>query len=429
MDNAQLLVVIVVAAVGVFIVVAAGLKIVSQFEKGLIERFGRYNQTVDPGLRWIWPFIERIRRVDMREQVVDVPPQEVITEDNVVVTVDAVVYYRATDPVKLRYNVANFILAATKLAQTNLRNIIGDMDLDEALTSREAINTQLRQVLDEATDVWGTQVVRVEIQRIDPPPDVTEAMHRQMKAERDRRAIVTEAEGDKTAQILRAEGVKQSRILEAQGQAQAIREVADADKFKLLTVAEGEGQAIERVFARHPHRQPEPRPHRHPLPRRPGPHRRRQGQQGVHTGGDERGPEQHRGHQGDLHQGRGAEGVAGRTSSSLSRLRREGVRGRAKPRHSLRCSLPSPLGGRRSRFGRPRRGRLAPSRRSRERPQRPHTSMTPPLPSSSEAASPESSSAAAASSTGAGRRWIQNSRPAPATTTSSEYQPLRLRPQ
>jgi len=248
MENAQLLVVIIVAAIGVFIVVAAGLKIVSQFEKGLVERFGRFDRMVDPGLRWIWPFIERIRRVDMREQVVDVPPQEVITEDNVVVTVDAVVYYRATDPVKLRYNVANFILAATKLAQTNLRNIVGDMDLDEALTSREVINTQLRQVLDEATDVWGTQVVRVEIQRIDPPPDVTEAMHRQMKAERDRRAIVTEAEGDKTAQILRAEGVKQARILEAQGQAQAIKEVAEADRFKLLTVAEGEGQAIERVF-------------------------------------------------------------------------------------------------------------------------------------------------------------------------------------
>jgi regulator of protease activity HflC (stomatin/prohibitin superfamily) len=249
MDQAQLLVVLIVVIAGVFIVIGAGLKIVSQFEKGLVERFGRYDRTVDPGLRWIWPFIERIRRVDMREQVVDVPPQEVITEDNVVVTVDAVVYYRATDPMKLRYNVANFILAATKLAQTNLRNIVGDMDLDEALTSREAINTQLRQVLDEATDVWGTQVVRVEIQRIDPPPDVTEAMHRQMKAERDRRAIVTEAEGDKRAAILRAEGVKESRILEAQGQAQAIREVADADKFKLLTVAEGEGQAIERVFA------------------------------------------------------------------------------------------------------------------------------------------------------------------------------------
>jgi regulator of protease activity HflC (stomatin/prohibitin superfamily) len=248
MDQTQLLVVLVVVIAGAFIVIGAGLKIVSQFEKGLVERFGRFDRMVDPGLRWIWPFIERIRRVDMREQVVDVPPQEVITEDNVVVTVDAVVYYRATDPVKLRYNVANFILAATKLAQTNLRNIVGDMDLDEALTSREAINTQLRQVLDEATDVWGTQVVRVEIQRIDPPPDVTEAMHRQMKAERDRRAIVTEAEGDKRAAILRAEGVKESKILEAQGQAQAIREVADADKFKLLTVAEGEGQAIERVF-------------------------------------------------------------------------------------------------------------------------------------------------------------------------------------
>jgi regulator of protease activity HflC (stomatin/prohibitin superfamily) len=248
MDQTQLLVVLIVIIAGAFIVIGAGLKIVSQFEKGLVERFGRYDRTVDPGLRWIWPFIERIRRIDMREQVVDVPPQEVITEDNVVVTVDAVVYYRATDPMKLRYNVANFILAATKLAQTNLRNIVGDMDLDEALTSREAINTQLRQVLDEATDVWGTQVVRVEIQRIDPPPDVTEAMHRQMKAERDRRAIVTEAEGDKRAAILRAEGVKESRILEAQGQAQAIREVADADKFKLLTVAEGEGQAIERVF-------------------------------------------------------------------------------------------------------------------------------------------------------------------------------------
>jgi len=248
MDSTALLVIVVVVVVGAFILIANALKIVSQFEKGLVERFGRYDRTDDPGLRLIVPFIERIRRVDMREQVVDVPPQEVITEDNVVVTVDAVVYYRATDPMKLRYNVANFILAATKLAQTNLRNIIGDMDLDEALTSRETINTQLRQVLDEATDVWGTQVVRVEIQRIDPPPDVTEAMHRQMKAERERRAIVTEAEGDKRAAILRAEGVKESRILEAQGQAQAIREVADADKFKLLTVAEGEGQAIERVF-------------------------------------------------------------------------------------------------------------------------------------------------------------------------------------
>ena len=230
------------------IYVALAIKIVQQHEQGLIERFGRYRKTVGPGFHMIVPFIEKMRKIDMREQVVDVPPQEVITKDNVVVTVDAVVYYQATDPVKLKYNVANFILAATKLAQTNLRNVIGDMDLDGALTSRETINTELREILDEATDVWGTRVVRVEIQRIDPPIDVTQAMHRQMKAERERRAVVTEAEGEKRSQILRAEGVKQSRILEAEGQAQAIREVADAEKFQLLTVAEGEGQAIERVY-------------------------------------------------------------------------------------------------------------------------------------------------------------------------------------
>ncbi len=230
------------------IYVALAIKIVQQYEQGLIERFGRYRKTVGPGFHMIVPFIENMRKVDMREQVVDVPPQEVITKDNVVVTVDAVVYYQATDPVKLKYNISNFVLAATKLAQTNLRNVIGDQDLDEALTSRETINTELRQILDEATDVWGTRVVRVEIQRIDPPADVTQAMHRQMKAERERRAIVTEAEGEKRSQILRAEGVKQSRILEAEGQAQAVREVADAEKFRLLTVAEGEGQAVERVF-------------------------------------------------------------------------------------------------------------------------------------------------------------------------------------
>ncbi len=140
---------------------------------------------------------------------------------------------------KLKYNVANFILAATKLAQTNLRNIVGEMQLDEALTSRDTINAELRSVLDEATDVWGTKVVRVEIQRIDPPADVTEAMHRQMKAERIRRAVVTEAEGEKRSNILRAEGVKEARVLEAEGQAQAIREVADAERFQKETVAAG----------------------------------------------------------------------------------------------------------------------------------------------------------------------------------------------
>lgn len=244
------LAVVAIALIAIVVVYAGlGLKIVKQHEQGIIERFGKFKMLLDPGLHLIVPFIDRIRRVDMREIVVDVPPQEVITKDNVVVTVDAVVYYQAVDPQRLVYNVQNFVLAATKLAQTNLRNVVGDLQLDEALTSRDIINAQLRDILDEATDVWGTKVVRVEIQRIDPPVDVTEAMHRQMKAERERRAVVTEAEGDKRSEILSAEGTKQSRILEAEGQAAAIREVADAERYQKETVAEGEGRAIERVYA------------------------------------------------------------------------------------------------------------------------------------------------------------------------------------
>jgi regulator of protease activity HflC (stomatin/prohibitin superfamily) len=237
-----------VLALVLILIAAAGFRVVRPFEKGLIEFLGRYQRTVDSGLRWVMPFVKRLIKVDMREQVVDVPPQEVITKDNVVVTVDAVIYYEATDPVKLQYNVGNFILAATKLAQTNLRNVVGDLDLDSALTSREVINAKLRQILDDATDKWGVRVVRVELQRIEPPADVTDAMHRQMKAERDRRAVVTEAEGGKAAAILRAEGVKESAILEADGQAEAIKRVADAERYQKLTVAEGEGQAIERVY-------------------------------------------------------------------------------------------------------------------------------------------------------------------------------------
>jgi len=237
-----------ILAIALIVVAAAGFKVVRPYQKGLIEFLGRYERTIDSGLRWVMPFIKRLTKVDMREQVIDVPPQEVITKDNVVVTVDAVIYYEATDPVKLQYNVGNFILAVTKLAQTNLRNVVGDLDLDSALTSREVINAKLRQILDDATDKWGVRVVRVEIQRIEPPVDVTDAMHRQMKAERDRRAAVTEAEGSKRAAILTAEGVKESQVLEAEGQAEAIRRVADAEKYQKLTVAEGEGQAIERVF-------------------------------------------------------------------------------------------------------------------------------------------------------------------------------------
>jgi len=228
---------LVILAVVIFVVAATGLKIIRPWEKGLVERLGKYQRTAGSGLAIIIPFMEKLTKVDMREQVVDVPPQGVITKDNVVVEVDAVVYYEVTDPIKVTYNVTNFYLAATKLAQTNLRNLVGDLALDESLTSREVINTRLRQILDDATDKWGTKVTRVELQRIEPPVDVTEAMHRQMKAERDRRAMILEAEGS-----------KKSAILKAEGQAEAIKKVADADKYEKLTVAKGEAEAIETVY-------------------------------------------------------------------------------------------------------------------------------------------------------------------------------------
>jgi regulator of protease activity HflC (stomatin/prohibitin superfamily) len=173
----------------------------------------------------------------MREQVVDVQPQEVITKDNVVVTVDAIIYYEATDPVKLTYNVVDFYSAATKLAQTNLRNVIGETELDQALTSREVINAKLREALDEATDKWGVRIVRVEIKRIDPPSDVMHAMHQQMKAEREKRA-----------QVLEAEGLRQARVLTADGEAEAVRRVADAQRYKLEVEASGQANAITTVY-------------------------------------------------------------------------------------------------------------------------------------------------------------------------------------
>jgi regulator of protease activity HflC (stomatin/prohibitin superfamily) len=230
-------VVLIIIAFVIFVIAATGLKIIRPWQKGLVERLGKYQRTADAGLTLIIPFMERLIKIDMREQVVDVPPQSVITKDNVVVEVDAVVYYEVTDPVKVTYNVANFYTAATKLAQTNLRNLVGDLALDESLTSREVINTKLRQILDDATDKWGTKVTRVELQRIEPPVDVTDAMHRQMKAERDRRAMILEAEGQ-----------KRSAILKAEGQAEAIKKVADANKYEKLTVAKGEAEAVERVY-------------------------------------------------------------------------------------------------------------------------------------------------------------------------------------
>jgi regulator of protease activity HflC (stomatin/prohibitin superfamily) len=232
-----ILIVILVLAV---VLLAKSVTIIHQAEKGLVERFGRYKETLDPGLRFLIPFIDTLRyRVDMRENVLDVEPQPVITKDNVTVTVDAVVYNYVTDAKAVKYEVANFDVAVSKLAQTNLRNLIGDMALDESLTSRERINASLRETLDEATDKWGVKVTRVEVKEIEPPRDISEAMSKQMKAEREKRATILaaeayrekqilEAEGDKQNSILVAEGARQSAILRAEGEAKAIENVSKA---------------------------------------------------------------------------------------------------------------------------------------------------------------------------------------------------------
>jgi len=239
---------LIVAAFFAFIVVLSAIRIIRPFERGLVERLGKFQRILNPGLNLIMPFIDIVIKVDMREVVLDVPPQLVITKDNVGVEVDGIVYAQVTDPARSRYEISNYILAATKLAQTNLRNVIGEMELDAALTSRDEINRQLRDVLDEATDKWGVKVNRVELQRIDPPRDITEAMSRQMKAERDKRAAILEAEGVKQAEITRAEGHKQAQILDAEGAAESVKKRADAEKYRKVAEAQGEGEAVLTVF-------------------------------------------------------------------------------------------------------------------------------------------------------------------------------------
>lgn len=210
---------------------------IGQAERGIVERFGRFKESLDPGLRFIMPFIDSlVDRIDMRETVLDIEPQAVITKDNVSVTVDAVVYYFVTDAKAVKYEIVNFQAAVSKLAQTNLRNQIGEMSLDETLTSRERINTSLRTTLDEATDKWGVKVTRVEVKEIVPPSDISEAMSKQMKAEREKRATILEAEAYRQKQILKAEGDKQNAIL-----------VAEGDRQAAILRAEGEAKAIESV--------------------------------------------------------------------------------------------------------------------------------------------------------------------------------------
>ena len=234
---AGLIVLVVIAFLVVFILFRA-VRIVPQARAGIVERLGRYHRTLDAGLALIVPFVDRLRPlIDLREQVVSFPPQPVITEDNLVVSIDTVVYYQVTDAKSATYEIANYIMGIEQLTVTTLRNVIGGMSLEDTLTSRDKINTQLRVVLDEATGKWGIRVNRVELKAIDPPGTIQEAMEKQMRAERDRRATILTAEGVKQSQILTAEGEKQGAILRAEGekQAQVLR-------------AEGQSKAIETVF-------------------------------------------------------------------------------------------------------------------------------------------------------------------------------------
>jgi regulator of protease activity HflC (stomatin/prohibitin superfamily) len=233
------LIAVIVVAVVILTTVVRAVRIVPQATAGLIERLGRYQRTCTPGLTVLVPFVDRMRPlIDLREQVVSFPPQPVITEDNLVVNIDTVIYFQVTDPRSATYEVANFIQAIEQLTVTTLRNVIGGIDLEATLTSRDQINGQLRGVLDEATGKWGIRVNRVELKAIDPPASVKESMEKQMRADREKRAVILTAEGQKQSQILTAEGEKQAAILTAQGE----REAA-------ILRAEGEAKAITTVFS------------------------------------------------------------------------------------------------------------------------------------------------------------------------------------
>jgi regulator of protease activity HflC (stomatin/prohibitin superfamily) len=227
-----------VIAVLVVIVLFRTVRIIPQARAGLVERLGRYHKTLDAGLALVIPFVDRLLPlVDLREQVVSFPPQPVITEDNLVVSIDTVVYYQVTDAKAATYEIANYITGIEQLTVTTLRNVIGGMSLEDTLTSRDQINAQLRGVLDEATGKWGIRVNRVELKAIDPPGTIQEAMEKQMRAERDRRAAILTAEGVKQSQILTAEGEKQGAILRAEGERQS-----------QILRAEGQSKAIDTVF-------------------------------------------------------------------------------------------------------------------------------------------------------------------------------------
>ncbi len=244
-----LLVLFLLVILFVVVMLAKTVRIVPQARAAIVERFGKYKGTLPAGLNIVVPFIDKVRYlIDLREQVVSFPPQPVITEDNLVVSIDTVIYFQVTDPVAATYEIANYIQAVEQLTMTTLRNIVGGMDLEQTLTSREEINNGLRGVLDEATGKWGIRVNRVEIKGIDPPPSIKDAMEKQMRADRDKRALILSAEGQRQSAILTAEGNKQSAILNAEGERESQILRAQADREAAILRAQGEGQAIQTVF-------------------------------------------------------------------------------------------------------------------------------------------------------------------------------------
>ncbi|WGL50860.1 SPFH/Band 7/PHB domain protein [Nocardioides sp. BP30] len=243
------LIVIVVLALFVIITLAKSVRIVPQARTGIVERFGKYKGSLAPGLNVITPFVDKVRYViDMREQVVSFPPQGMITQDNLTVSIDTVLYFQVTDPIAATYEIANYITAVEQLTMTTLRNIVGGMDLEKTLTSRESINSQLSAVLDGDTGRWGLKVKRVEIKSIEPPPSIKDAMEKQMRADRDKRAAILQAEGLRQSAILSAEGNKQSAILNAEGQRESQILAAQGEREAAILRAQGEGQAIQTVF-------------------------------------------------------------------------------------------------------------------------------------------------------------------------------------
>ncbi|GAB2818515.1 SPFH domain-containing protein [Alpinimonas psychrophila] len=231
-------VIVIVVVIFVLVILARSIRIIPQASAGIVERLGAYQTTLTPGLKILIPFIDRLRPlIDMREQVVSFPPQPVITEDNLVVSIDTVVFFQVTDARAATYEIANYLGAVEQLATTTLRNVVGGLNLEQALTSRDEINGKLRIVLDEATGKWGIRVGRVELKAIDPPASIQDSMEKQMRAERERRAVILTAEGTKQAAILEAEGFRQGVILRAEGDAKAA-----------VLRADGEAQAISTVF-------------------------------------------------------------------------------------------------------------------------------------------------------------------------------------